>query len=98
MVKNLPAKQETRVRSLGQEDPLEKETFLGFAGVQCWSAAHSSILSWEIPWAREPDGLQSMRSTRELDTTWQQIFSFISSWKAGLYLQGLEQCPLAYSK
>ena len=48
-VKNLPARQETWVRSLGQEDPLEKET-----------ATHSSILSWEIPWTEEPDGLQSM--------------------------------------
>ena len=48
-VKKLPARQETWVRSLGQEDPLEKET-----------ATHSSILSWEIPWTEEPDGLQSM--------------------------------------
>ena len=38
MVKNLPRRQETRVRSLGQEDPLEKEM-----------AAHSSIFAWEIP-------------------------------------------------
>ena len=43
--------QETWVQSLGQEDPLEKET-----------AAHSSILAWEIPWTEEPGGLQSMRS------------------------------------
>ena len=40
---------ETRVRSLGQEDPLEEET-----------ATHSSILAWRIPWAEEPGGLQSM--------------------------------------
>ena len=46
MVKNLPAKQETWVRSLGQEDPLEKEM-----------ATYSSILLWEIPWT---GGLQSM--------------------------------------
>ena len=39
--------QETQVRSLGQEDPLEKEM-----------ATHSSILAWEIPWTEEPDGLQ----------------------------------------
>ena len=39
MVKNLPAKQETWVLSLGQEDPLEKEM-----------ATHSSILAWRIPW------------------------------------------------
>ena len=43
MVKNLPETQETGVRSLGQEDPLEK-------GV----ATHSSILAWKIPWMQEP--------------------------------------------
>ena len=47
--KNLPATQETQVRSLGQEDPLEKEM-----------SAHSNILAWKIPWAEEPAGLQSM--------------------------------------
>ena len=52
-VKNLPAKQETWVRSLGWEDPLEK-------GI----ATHSSILAWEIPWTEEPAGLQSMGSQR----------------------------------
>ena len=41
--------QETRVRSLGQEDPLE----VGMA-------THSSILAWKIPWTEEPGGLQSM--------------------------------------
>ena len=45
LVKNLPAMQETLVRSLGQEDPLEKEM-----------ANHSSILAWKIPWAEEPAG------------------------------------------
>ena len=49
MVKNLPAMQETRVRSLGWKDPLEKEM-----------ATHSSILAWRIPWTEEPDRLQSM--------------------------------------
>ena len=53
MVKNLPAMQETQVRSLGQEDPLEKEM-----------ATHSSILAWRIPWTEEPGGLQSMRLQR----------------------------------
>ena len=48
MVKNLPAVQETRVRSLGWEDPLEKET-----------ATHSSIPAWNSPWTEEPGGLQS---------------------------------------
>ena len=46
VVKNLPAKQEIWVRSLGQEDPLEKEM-----------ATHSSILAWEITWTEEPGGL-----------------------------------------
>ena len=41
--------QETRVRSLDQEDPLEEEV-----------ATHSSILAWKIPWTEEPDGLQSI--------------------------------------
>ena len=47
-VKNLPAMQETQGRSLGQEDPLEKEM-----------ANHSSILAWKIPWTEEPGGLYS---------------------------------------
>ena len=50
MVKNLPAMQ---VRSLGQEDPLEKEMVI-----------HSSILAWRIPRTEEPGGLQSMGSQR----------------------------------
>ena len=53
MVKNLPANHEMRVRSLSQEDPLEKEM-----------ATHSSILVWEIPWTEEPSGLESMGSER----------------------------------
>ena len=53
MVKNLPARQETRVRSLGWEIPLE----IGMA-------IHSSILAWRIPWTEKPGGLQSMGSQR----------------------------------
>ena len=53
VVKNLPPMQETWVRSLGQEDPLEKEM-----------ATHSSILAWEIPWTEDPGRLQSMGSQR----------------------------------
>ena len=53
LVKNLPATKETQVRSLGQEDPLEKEL-----------ATHSSILAWEIPRTEEPGGLQSMGSQK----------------------------------
>ena len=45
--------EETRVRSLGQEDPQEKGT-----------ATHSSILAWEVPWTEKPGGLQSMRLQR----------------------------------
>ena len=56
-VKNLPAVQETQVQSLGQEDPLEKET-----------ATQSSILAWKISWTEEPVGLQSMGS-QESDMT-----------------------------
>ena len=48
-VKRLPAMQETWVRSLGQEDPLEKEM-----------ATHSSTLAWKIPWTEKPGRLQSM--------------------------------------
>ena len=57
LVKNLPAMQQTQVRFLGQEDPLEKEM-----------ATHSSILVWKIPQAEEPGGLQSM-GLQESDTT-----------------------------
>ena len=48
MVKHLPTMQETRVRSLRQEDPLKKEI-----------ATHSSTLAWKIPWTEEPGRLQS---------------------------------------
>ena len=51
--KNAPANEETRVQSLGREDPLETEM-----------ATHSSILAWETPWTEEPGGLQSMGSQR----------------------------------
>ena len=51
MVNNLPAVQETRVRFLGQEDPLEKEL-----------ATHSSTLAWRIAWTEESGGLRSMES------------------------------------
>ena len=52
-VKNLPAVQETRVQSLGGEDPLEKEM-----------STHSSILAWKTPWMEKPCGLQSMESDK----------------------------------
>ena len=53
MVKRLPAMQETRVQSVGQEDLPEKEM-----------ATHSSILAWKIPWSEEPGRLYSMPSQR----------------------------------
>ena len=53
MVKRLPAMQETQVRSLGREDPLEKEM-----------AIHSSTLAWKIPWSEDPGRLPSMGSQR----------------------------------
>ena len=52
-VKNPPEMRETQVRSLGWEDPLEKEM-----------TTHSSILAWRIPWTEEPGGLQSTGSQR----------------------------------
>ena len=54
-VKSLPAVQETWVRFLDWEDPLEKEM-----------ATHSSILAWKIPWMEEPGRLQSMQSQRRI--------------------------------
>ena len=53
LVKNPPTMQETWVRSLGREDPLEKEM-----------AIHSSTIAWKIPWTEEPGRLQSMGSQR----------------------------------
>ena len=57
VVKNPPAKQETWVQSLGQENPLEKKM-----------ATHSSIPPWEIPWTEEPGRLQSL-GLQESDMT-----------------------------
>ena len=57
MVKNPPATQEPPIRSLSQEDPLEKGT-----------APHSSILAWDIPWTEEPRRLQA-RGRKESDLT-----------------------------
>ena len=52
-VKRLPTMRETRVQSLGREDPLEKEM-----------ATHASTLAWKIPWIEKPGRLQSMGSQR----------------------------------
>ena len=67
MVNNPPAMQETWVRSVGLDDPLEKEM-----------AMHSNILTWEIPWAEEPGRLWSIQLQRvehDLATEQQQIMS-----------------------
>ena len=66
MVKRLPAMWETRVWSLGQEDPLEKEI-----------AAHSSTLAWKIPWMKEPGRLQSVGSQR-VGHNWATSLQFTS--------------------
>ena len=60
MVKHLPTMQKTWVRSLGQEDPLEKEM-----------ATHSSIHAWKIPWTKKLGGLQSMGSQ-----SWTELSDF----------------------
>ena len=67
-VKRLSAMQETRLRSLGWEDPLEKET-----------AAHSSILVWKIPWTADPGRLQSMGLQR-VGHDWATSLYFKSSY------------------
>ena len=66
-VKNLPAIQKIRVRSLGGEDPLEKGM-----------ATHSSILGWRIPWTEEPGELQSMGSPRVRHDWTTNTFNFIA--------------------
>ena len=63
MVKNLPAVQEIQVRSLGREDPLEKEM-----------GTHSSILAWRIPWTEEPGRLQSTGS--QSWTPWKRLSTY----------------------
>ena len=80
MVKNLPALQETRVRSLGWEDPLEKEM-----------AAHSSVPAWRIPWAEEPGGLQSHPSighdwaTNAFTFAFWEMVKDREAWHAAVY-------------
>ena len=61
-VNNVPAMWETRVQSLGQEDPLEKGM-----------ATHSSILAWEIPWTEEPGGLRNESEKTEQLTRYYHI-------------------------
>ena len=66
MIKCLPAMQETQVRSLGWEDPLEKEM-----------VAHSSTLAWKIPLTEEPGGLRSLGLQSDI-TEQLHFLSFLS--------------------
>ena len=69
-VKHLPAMQETQVRSLGQEDPLEKGM-----------ATHSSTLAWKVPWMEEPGRLQSMGSQRVGHNWATSLFFLFYCWQ-----------------
>ena len=64
MVKNSPAMQETQVRSLGWDNPLENGM-----------ATHSSIFAWRISWTEEPDGLHTIHGVAESDRTERLILS-----------------------
>ena len=66
-LKRLPAMQETWVRSLGPEDPLEKEM-----------ATHSSFLAWRIPWTEEPGGLESMGLQKGIDLTREGLAAWLN--------------------
>ena len=84
MVKCLPTMQETRVQSLGQEDPLEKEM-----------ATHSNILAWKIPWTEEPGRLYSPWGCKESDRTERLHFHFPITIK--IKKIQLKQCLEEYS-
>ena len=83
IVKNLPAMQETWVRSLGREDPLEKEM-----------ATHSSILAWRIPWTEELGELYSPWGLKELDKTERltRSFTFLQSVPVTSALSLSQEC------
>ena len=80
-VKRLPAVQETWVRSLGREDPLEESM-----------VTHSSTLAWRIPWTEVPGGLQSMGSQSQ---TGLRVFTSLhvvgGGWKGGDQEEGEEE-------
>ena len=71
MVNNMPAIQETQLRSLGWEDPLEEGM-----------ATHSSILVWRIPWTEEPGGLQSIWLQR-VRHDWSNLVYTFYRWQNG---------------
>ena len=80
MVKNLLAMQKTWVRSLGQEDLLEKGM-----------ATHSSILAWKIRWTEEPGGLQPMESQRVEHNQMTNTFTFTFTFDLQLYVVPVTQ-------
>ena len=89
-VKLLPAVWETRVRSLGWEDPLEKEM-----------ATHSSNLAWKIPWTEEPGGLQSMESQRvghDWETSLSPTFTILRFYIKVLWVELSPPTPKGYIK
>ena len=73
MVKRLPMMQETWVRSLGGEVPLEKEM-----------ATHSSTLTWKIPWTEDPGRLHSPGGHKESDTTEQLSHTYCGIFGCGM--------------
>ena len=77
-LKRLPGMQETQVRSLGREDPLEKEM-----------ATHSSTLAWRIPWREEPGRLQSMGSQRVGHNRATSLSFFHFHWLNYLFMASL---------
>ena len=89
IVKSLPAVQETWVRSLGREDPLEKGM-----------ATHSSILMWRIPWTEEPDRLQPIglqRFAHDWSTNTLYFYfqnnSHRKDYTNGLFIDKENKCP-----
>ena len=83
-IKNLPAVQETRVRSLAWEDPLDKGM-----------ATHHSIVAWRIPWIEEAGGLQSMGFQRVGHDWATNTFTCHISWICfSLYLLSFSHCQL----
>ena len=84
-LKHLPPLRETQIRSLGREDPLEKEM-----------AAHSSILAWRIPWTEKPGRLQSTGS-QWVGHDWATSLSFLSHehllFTSPAGMQGKDTCP-----
>ena len=79
MVKNLPAIQETRVQSLGGEDPMEKGM-----------AAHSSILAWRIPWTEKPGGATVPGVTKSQTPLKQLTLQVTGDWR-GRVIQSVEK-------